>query len=64
MNIDHEEIPQVLTIPELAHILRIGRNAAYTLVTNGNIRCVRIGRSIRIPRTALTQFLENTQPNT
>ena len=63
MNIDYEQIPQVLTVPEVAHLLRIGRNAAYTLVTAGNIRCVHIGRSIRIPRTALVQFLENAQPN-
>ena len=60
MNIDYEQIPQVLTVPEVANILRIGRNAAYQLVTDGNIRCVHIGRSIRIPRTALVQFLENT----
>lgn len=63
MNSDYEQLPQVLTVPEAAHILRIGRNAAYQLVTNGNIRCIHIGRSIRIPRTALVQFLENT-PNT
>ena len=64
MNIDYEQIPQVLTVPEVAHILRIGRNAAYQLVTNGNIRCIHIGRNIRIPRTALVQFMENTLPDT
>lgn len=60
MDKDYEHLPQILTVPEVANILRIGRNAAYTLVTDGNIRCVHIGRSIRIPRTALVQFLENT----
>ncbi len=60
MNKDYEHLPQILTVPEVANILRIGRNAAYQLVTDGNIRCIHIGRSIRIPRAALVQFLENT----
>ena len=60
MNRDYDQLPTILTVPEVANILRIGRNAAYQLVTDGNIRCIHIGRSIRIPRTALVQFLENT----
>ena len=61
MNIDYEKLPQVLTVREMASILRIGRNAAYQLIADGNIHCVYIGRSIRIPRSALIQFLENTR---
>ncbi len=49
--------PAVLTIPELAAELRIGRNAAYELVARGDIYGVRIGRSIRVPRRALELFL-------
>lgn len=49
---------QVLTVEELAAELRIGRNAAYRLVTTERaIFAVRIGRSIRIPRVALERYL-------
>ena len=55
------EISQVnsnlLTVPELAVELRIGRNAAYAMVKNGLIRSVRIGKTIRVPRKALEDFL-------
>ena len=59
MEIDN--LPLLLTVRDLASLLRIGRNAAYQLVKDGDIQSIRIGRSIRIPRNALIQFVENTQ---
>lgn len=56
-----ESLPPILTVMEMASVLRIGRNAAYQLVKNGNIQSIRVGRSIRIPRKALMQFVESTQ---
>lgn len=50
-------LPVVLSVPELAEVLHIGRNAAYELVKSGQIRCVRIGRNIRIPQSALLDYL-------
>ncbi len=61
MNIDFESLPAFLTVEEMASVLRIGRNAAYKLVKDHGIHSIRIGRSIRIPRTALIQFMERTQ---
>ena len=55
---DYGQMPVILTPPQLAEILGIGRNAAYELVRCGKIRSVRIGRQIRIPREALIEFLE------
>lgn len=55
-----EDLPLLLTVGDLSSVLRIGRNAAYQLVKDGNIQSLRIGRSIRIPRNALAQFLERT----
>lgn len=37
-------------------LLGIGRNTAYELIRSGQIRSVRIGRQIRIPREALLDF--------
>ena len=49
---------QLLTVPEAARLLRIGRNLAYELVARRAIPSVRLGRSIRIPRFALEAWLE------
>ena len=51
-------IPLVMTVPEMAEILHIGRNSAYALVNSGAIRSIRIGRNIRIPQAALLDYLE------
>jgi excisionase family DNA binding protein len=59
-NRNPENLPLVLSVPELASVLHIGRNAAYDLVNSGQIRCVRIGKNIRIPQSALLDYLEQT----
>ena len=46
-----------LRVEDLMPILGIGRNTAYELIRSGQIRSVRIGRQIRIPRDALLEFL-------
>jgi excisionase family DNA binding protein len=51
--------PLLLHVEDLIPILGISRSAAYLLVHKGEIRSVRIGRSIRIPRGALDEFVRN-----
>lgn len=47
-----------LTVPEVAAILRISRGAAYEAAKTGALPGVlRFGRTIRISRYALNQFL-------
>ncbi|MFQ5968122.1 MAG: helix-turn-helix domain-containing protein [Acidimicrobiia bacterium] len=52
-----DEAPEVLTVPEVAQVLRIGRNAAYQLVREGVIPHVRLGKTIRVPKAALLRYL-------
>ena len=40
-------LPLVMSVPELATILHIGKNSAYQLVSSGQIRCIRIEKNIR-----------------
>lgn len=47
----------MLTVPEAAKLLRIGRNLAYELVAQGEIPSLRLGRLIRVPRAALEERL-------
>lgn len=58
---EKNDLPLVLSVPELAAALHIGRNAAYELVKSGQIRCIRIGKSIRIPQSALLDYLNQTE---
>jgi excisionase family DNA binding protein len=50
-------LPEVLTVREAAAVLRVGRNQLYQAVGRGELRSVRIGRSIRIPKQALLDLL-------
>ena len=47
----------VITVPDLAALLQIGRNAAYALVRSRTIRSVRVGMQYRIPREAIDEYL-------
>lgn len=50
----------VLTVEEVAQLLRISRTSAYEGVRSGYIPAVRIGRSLRIPRSAIDAMLNVT----
>ena len=52
-----DDLPLVLRVEDLMPVLDIGRNAAYELIRCGQIRSVRVGRQIRVPKEALAEFL-------
>lgn len=49
--------PMLLTIPEAARMIGLGRSKTYELVTRGELRVVRIGRAVRLPRTAVENWV-------
>ncbi len=49
--------PDVLTVTDLCKILRIGRNRAYDLLRSGAINSFQFGRSWRIPKPAVEEYL-------
>ena len=51
------DLPLTLRIPDIAVILGVGRNTAYSLVKSGKIKSIRIGRQIRVPKGELLRFL-------
>ncbi len=57
-----KNIPTVLTVVEVAKILRIGRISAYQAIERGDLPSIRIGRRILIPRTAFEQLLTPPLP--
>ena len=52
-----DDLPLALRVEDLMPILGISRNTAYELVRCGKIRSVRIGRQIRVPKSAISEFL-------
>lgn len=52
-----DSLPLVLRIDDLMLVLKVGRNTAYALVRSNQIRVIRIGKQIRIPREEVIRFL-------
>ena len=52
-----DDLPLVVKVEDLMPILGIGRNMAYDLVRCGQIRSIRVGRKIRVPRDAMPAYL-------
>lgn len=47
----------LLTIPEAAEALGVGRSVVYELLLEGGLPSVKIGRSRRVPVAALQEFV-------
>ena len=52
-----EEIPAVMTVQQLGAFLGVGRNTAYALVRSNQVKSLRIGKQLRIPRHAVLSYL-------
>lgn len=50
--------PILVTVVELALMLRIGRTAAWELVRRQKIRSVKIGRTRRVPVVAIQEYID------
>ena len=56
-----KEYPEVLSVQEVAKILRIGKNKAYTLVNTRVLSSIKMGGKIIVPKMRLIQFLLDTK---
>ena len=54
---DFEQLPLVLSVPEVARVLNLGRDTTYGLVRSGRIRSVRVVRQYRVPKAAVMEYL-------
>ena len=53
-----QNCPLIMSPTEVAQILRIGRNSIYALLRAGQLKSIRIGKLIKIPRSALEEYLQ------
>ena len=54
-----KEFDDVLTFKEFKQVLKLGRNKAYELLQNNIISSIRIGKSYRIPKINVINYLQN-----
>ena len=53
-----ESKPILVSVVEVARMLSIGRTAAWELVRNQKIKSVRIGRTRRVPVSAVQEYVQ------
>ena len=53
----------VMSILDLCEVLGIGRNSAYSLLASGTIHGFRLGRTWKIPKIAVEDYLRKQAHN-
>lgn len=54
--------PLVYKVEQVAQLLNVDRKTVYDLVKSGELRSVRLGRAIRIPKAAVREYLGMRDP--
>ncbi len=49
---------ELITVEELCQMLMIGKNLAYRLLESGEIRCFKINRIWKIPRSSVSDYIQ------
>lgn len=52
------ELTEILTVEEMMELLNVGKNTAYQLLENVEIKAFRIGRLWKIPRKSVYEYIE------
>ena len=52
-----QNYPDVVDVDNLSLMLGVSKKTAYRLVANGNISAVKVGRSYKIPKAFIVQYL-------
>lgn len=50
---------QFLTVAEVAAMMRVSKMTVYRLVHGGDLPAARVGRSFRVPRRAVEEYLRS-----
>lgn len=56
-----EEYQDIVTIKDVRKMLKIGRALAYELVRSGKIPSMKIGRSFRIQKSKVIEYLQQEE---
>jgi excisionase family DNA binding protein len=50
---------KLLTVPEVARLLRVGANTVYREIQKGRLKASRVGRLIRVQSSDVQKYLDN-----
>jgi excisionase family DNA binding protein len=56
--------PDIMSVNDLRSALGIGRTKAYELIKSGEIKSIKVGKSIKIPKAALLDYIWQSRYNT
>lgn len=54
---DNSQWPELMTVPEVAAVLRVSKMTVYRLIKNGDLDHRRVGRSFRIMTASLRSYM-------
>ena len=52
-----DDFQEILTVDDVMQMLYIGRNTVYNLLNSGELKGFRIGRTWKIPKDCLTDYI-------
>ncbi len=53
------ELSRMLTVAEVASVMRVSRMTVYRLIRRGQLRAVKVGRNYRVREDDLERYLES-----
>lgn len=54
---NNKDYTELITVDELCELLRISHNAAYRILSSGQLDCFKIGRVWKIPRESVNDYI-------
>jgi excisionase family DNA binding protein len=58
---DMHDFKPMLDVSDIQEYLGLGKTKTYEMIGNGEIKSVRVGRSIKIPRKNFIEYLKNLE---
>ncbi len=52
--------PRFVTVTEVAEVMRVSKMTVYRLIHAGELPAIRVGRSFRVPHSAVQELLDST----
>lgn len=52
--------PSFLTVSEVADVMRVSKMTVYRLIHAGELPAIRVGKSFRVPQSALNTLLDSS----
>jgi excisionase family DNA binding protein len=56
-----DQMPSMLTVPEVQQFLRIGKVKTYDLIKQGIIPSIKLGATIRVPRDIFLHWIDEQE---